>query len=107
MWAIFRPKRPYNGHITDFLSEQVAGSVALLIQAKKGPLPWACQLRLRPLRAEARADGLAPSNIRENTTKLACFGLFLATKSHYVGYVMGMGIMLRYVNNGIDLGQAQ
>ena len=61
--------------------------------------------RLCPLPAEAQANGLAPSNIRENTTKLAYFGLFLATKSHYVGYVAGMGIALLDVNHVIRLSQ--
>ena len=45
----------------------------MLIQAKKVPLPWACQLRLCSLHAEARVNGLAPSNVRENTTELAPF----------------------------------
>ena len=49
--------------------------------------------------------GLVPSNICENSTKLACFGLFLATKGHYVGYVAKPPFMLLYVNHGIELSQ--
>ena len=92
-------QRPFNGHLTKISGEQVASLVTLLIQAKKSPaavgMP-ACQLHLCPL-------GLVPSNICENSTKLACFGLFLATKGRYVGYVANPPFMLLYVNHGIEL----
>ena len=74
---------------------------ALFIRAASRSAPRLSETKGHGPRPELITLGLAcntpqrrPWNICKNTTKLACFGLFLATKSHYVALCC---VMWRYV----------